>query len=351
MYLEPALIILAILSVCGLALLLVRVYRRRHRYPQKKRLITKVTEKQHIETVDQAITQKVERAFALLDDLARQGVLDLDTTRVAFGEDVYMSTETGAAFAELSLDQEETVAERLRRIKWGWTIRHVMATLALLGGVVILSWLGLTGYRAQVLGRVTMAGELYANVITEVLSILITVGIVGGVSRWQGIKREKQALILQMGSPDRGFAVEATRILRVRGWLSDGSLQKAWLREANLQDADLKDANLEGADLRKANLRGADLRRANLRRGQLPMADLEGADLRGADLRGTLLILSTLRGARLEDAQFDKTTTLPDGTNWAPKINFIDYSESATWTQGRHSSPRSADDRSEYGDN
>ncbi len=74
-----------------------------------------------------------------------------------------------------------------------------------------------------------------------------------------------------MGSPDNAFAVEAVRILRVRGWLTDGSLREKDFREANLQRA-----NLEKADLQGANFSWADMREANLTEANLKWANLGG---------------------------------------------------------------------------
>jgi hypothetical protein len=66
----------------------------------------------------------------------------------------------------------------------------------------------------------------------------------------------KAELILQMGSPDNGFAIEAARQLRALGWL-ENTLQDVDLGFANLQGVILRDANLQGTDLTGANLQNA----------------------------------------------------------------------------------------------
>lgn len=50
-----------------------------------------------------------------------------------------------------------------------------------------------------------------------------------------------------MDSPTNSIAREAVRILRARGWLTDGSLQGAYLYRANLQSTFLVKADLAGA--------------------------------------------------------------------------------------------------------
>jgi hypothetical protein len=106
---------------------------------------------------------------------------------------------------------------------------------------------------------------------------------------------DKKTLILQMGSPTNWFAIEAVRTLRARGWLQDGTLERANLRAANLQDADLSDANLRvtdlsGADLQNVNLadaclEGSRMNSTNLRGAECCRVNMENADLTGADLQ------------------------------------------------------------------
>jgi hypothetical protein len=181
--------------------------------------------------------------------------------------------------------------------------------------------------------------DLYANGGAELLSIAVTVLVIDGLNQRRATREQKEALILQMGSPDRGFAIEATRILASKGWLEDGSLTGADLCGANLSGAslggaDLRDADLRGADLRDADLSGASLSGADLSAtlpGVLSGANLTGAGLRYADLRGADLSGANLTGADLRyanlysvgdtDAKFGGGTTLPDGSRWTKDTN------------------------------
>lgn len=98
----------------------------------------------------------------------------------------------------------------------------------------------------------------------EAFGIIFTIVVLDRLANDRAIKAEKRDLILQMGSPDNSFAIEAVRILTLRGWLKDGSLQDARLWKANLQEANLMGANLQNANLMGANLRHARLDAANI---------------------------------------------------------------------------------------
>ena len=139
--------------------------------------------------------------------------------------------------------------------------------------------------------------QIYRDIHAEMISIGITVLILGNFDQYLRIKSEKKSLILQMGSPNREFAIEAVRQLRQRGWLKDGTTMGAYLVGANLEDADLFIAHLEFADLSKAHLAGAFLEGADLAGAYLEGADLAGAVLIDAHLAGAYLV-----GANLEDA-------------------------------------------------
>lgn len=170
-----------------------------------------------------------------------------------------------------------------------------------------------------------LAVDLYANVGAELLSLAATVLVIDRLNQRRATQQEKRRLILQMGSPDNAFAVEAARILSSEEWLEDGSLKKAKLRSANLQkarlwdadlqeaylrhailqDAKLRGANLQETDLQEANLKGAVLRDANLKGANLRGANLQEADLREADLQGIDLRETLLKGADLQNANLE----------------------------------------------
>ena len=163
--------------------------------------------------------------------------------------------------------------------------------------------------------------------------------------------REKERLVLQMGSPDNGFSVEAARQLRSYGWLYDGTLRDAIFHHANLAGADLRRANLVGANMRKSNLRGAKLwdsklsdtimLHADLSRADLQEADLSRAALGMTNLRAGSLIETNLAGADLRDANlanailgddhmptiFDTLTILPDSSAWSNDTDMARFTD------------------------
>lgn len=194
-------------------------------------------------------------------------------------------------------------------------------------GVAILL-LGLLGYFQP--GTSTLLADLAATLI----GIGITVLIIDNAGEVIKRREEKKRLILQMGSPDNAFAVEAVRQLKERGWLVDGSLHRAELRFANLSNVDLSGADLREVDLSRAdlsgsylygsNLAGAILREANLSEAILFRADVSEANLFAANIVGADLRYANLKGSNLEqvknlseeqlaEAIIDKRTILLSG--------------------------------------
>ncbi len=154
----------------------------------------------------------------------------------------------------------------------------------------------------------------------------------------------KLELINKIAKLENKSTLQAVEELRVRGWLTDGSLrgtalcqaqmQNADLMEADLRNVDFHQADLEFADLRKARLNGARLNRASLQRANLGNADLTYADLYKANLRGAQNVtdqqLSTvheLLGAIMPDGSvYDGRFDLPGDlarARWA-KLNVDD---------------------------
>ena len=138
--------------------------------------------------------------------------------------------------------------------------------------------------------------ELWANLGTELLSIAITILIIDELYQKRDEQREKEQLILQMGSPDAAFSQEAIRKLRSHGWLIDGSL------------------------------RGVDLSWANLEKGYLWNADLQKANFSHAKLSGTYLTKANLSGAIIKEDQFKQLRNLrgaimPSGDYYDGRFN------------------------------
>jgi hypothetical protein len=104
--------------------------------------------------------------------------------------------------------------------------------------------------------------DLSSNIAIELISIAVTIIVLDRMNEWRSQYHYKKSIIQQMGSQSNDFALDAARIAKNEGWLSDGSFQGANLSFANLQRAKLFGANLHGASLSGANLHGAVLREA-----------------------------------------------------------------------------------------
>jgi len=188
--------------------------------------------------------------------------------------------------------------------------------------------------------------DFYANMGTELASIAITILIIDRLNERRADEHRKEALVLQMGSPDNSFAVEAARMLNAQGWLAGNALRKAHLSRANLATANLQNVNLEDAQLPLANLSKTKLTHANLSCAYMQGSNLEHAALDGANLRGTNLNDANLLNARIDpQTQFDEQTILPDCTYWTPGADlsrFTDPEHRDFWRSHNPNSPACA---------
>lgn len=172
-------------------------------------------------------------------------------------------------------------------------------------GFAIL-FVGILGFISGPIPYITGWTTAYYSIRAELIGIGVTVLIIDNANEAVKRREEKKRLILQMGSPDNAFAVEAVRQLTERGWLIDGSLNGARLMKADLNDANLFRAELINADLRLAKLQKANLWLANLYETMLGNADIRGADLNEANLYKADLRRANLQGANLRESNMKK---------------------------------------------
>lgn len=209
----------------------------------------------------------------------------------------------------------------------------------------------------------TFVGDFYANVSSELGSVAITVLIIDYLNERRQRTEQKKQLIRQMGSAERGLALNAVDELRALGAVKDGSLVGIYLEEAKLSGvrlgrADLRYAHMDFADLSNshmyfANLEGADMSGSDFRGAVLTGANLRRADFVAAKLQGALLSEADLTHAKLDKAQFDETTQLPDKSNWAPRTDlsrFTDPTHPKYWRSEMPESPAYAGRRAAAGD-
>ncbi len=141
--------------------------------------------------------------------------------------------------------------------------------------------------------------------------------------------------------------LQALAELRVRGWLTDGSLRGTALCQAQMQSADLMDADLRNvdfhqaaldfADLRKAKLNGAKLNRASLRHANLGMADLTYADLYKVDMHGA----QNVTDEQLSKAHELLGAIMPDGSVYDGRFNLPGDVARARWAKVNVDDPAS----------
>jgi hypothetical protein len=259
--------------------------------------------------------------------------------------------------------------KRWQRFYQWWTLTRVLGALALLIGVV------------SVLVDLPVPPFL-SDIAPELVGIGVTVLLIDSANERRATIAEKAAFILQMGSSNNDFALEAARISDQKGWLMDGTFHNAYLAranlqsayleranlqgaalfEANLQQAKLAEANLQGADFRGADLQGADfweaelqgahleetnlegasLRKTNLKSAGLTAANLKEANLWNANLRGAYLQAANLQGVSFESPfgiddppTCDENTILPDGTFWTPGRDLHEFTHPEEGPQSR----------------
>lgn len=254
---------------------------------------------------------------------------------------------------------------------WGvpvWLYKHLRITLTFATILAVFFLIALPFFYAQDnLGLGPLAGSgtpeaERAKTLWDWLDLLIVPAILAGGALWfnsQAKKREEdrandryreEALqkyfdsMLEMllkndlarGNIDAAVMMRTTsvlrrmnpdRVLEVLNFLRDygrvNTIDQIKLQGINLNRANLAEFDLSDTDLTGANLEAADLSSANLNGANLTNANLNGADLRHADLG-----LANLQDAILDDAKFNRRTTLPDGAKWTPRINLARYTNS-----------------------
>ncbi|MGF1504437.1 MAG: pentapeptide repeat-containing protein [Anaerolineae bacterium] len=140
--------------------------------------------------------------------------------------------------------------------------------------------------------------------------------------RAERIARQKEELIVRLGSRVNAEAMRAAEELRYHEWLFDETLD-----DANLANANLQNVNFARARLVRVRLHRATLQEASFYHADLSGSFLVGVDAREAIFRGAVLDKVYMQGANLEgcasltDAQLArcarlKGATMPDGARY-----------------------------------
>lgn len=169
--------------------------------------------------------------------------------------------------------------------------------------VAILGHLVQNNFKFSLVGFVD---ALWPNIATDLTSISITVLIIDTLYRLQSIRKEKEELVLQLGSTNNLFALEALRMIKSKRWgyKADSTINGAFLANANLQTSDLSTMNLMECDLSNSNLVDALLNSTTLSYTKLIFADLSNVKLNYASLDHANLVGSNLTNIEADEANF-----------------------------------------------
>ena len=213
-----------------------------------------------------------------------------------------------------------SIQRRLRLLKMRWNCRPHFGVDDWIALFVLTS--GILGFMD---GLIPYKPEWYIAIQSELIGIGASVLIIANAGEYVSILQEKKRLILQMGSPDNAFAIEAVRQLNAKGWLFDGSLE-----DVNLINANLSGANLSGANLYEANLSNANLSNANLERAFLGPGNLSNANLSNANLSGISMMSLNLSNANLSNANLSHF--MPGHIDISSSnLDGAKYTEGTTW--------------------
>jgi len=160
----------------------------------------------------------------------------------------------------------------------------------------------------------------------------------------------KTELINKIWSQENKYSLQAIEEMRVRNWLSDGSLRGVAFCQAQLQSADLTNADLCEVDFHQASLDFANLSGAKLNSAKLNRASLQGANLDHADLTFADMHKVNLRGARnLCEQQLASVSHLfgammPDGKPYDGRYNLPGDLGQAKWARVDVNNPKAMAD-------
>lgn len=144
-------------------------------------------------------------------------------------------------------------------------------------------------------------------------------------------------LIRKLRSPENKRVLEAVEELRVRGWLTDGSLNNVPLCHVHMERADLIGAKFHNVDFHQADLRWADLSMADLSGTDLSRVELQGANLSATNLEVADMYKANLQGAHnLTDEQLAQAkrlfgATMMDGNIYDGRYNLPGDLQFALW--------------------
>ena len=154
--------------------------------------------------------------------------------------------------------------------------------------------------------------NVYTEMFGVILSVFISVVIVGGWTELRLTRQLKERLKREARSRSRDIAISAIESLCDKRWVyGEKSLLRSMdLSDVNLHNVVMPNANLTWVNFTRTNLSDATMLRANLQHTILRGADLSGAKLSGAKLQGAFMDFAILKGAFLERAELQGNNLL-----------------------------------------
>ncbi|MEM9951660.1 MAG: pentapeptide repeat-containing protein [Chloroflexota bacterium] len=229
-----------------------------------------------------------------------------------------------------------TLDDRLAENRSAWTDYWTSLTLEGVGKMMLAVALfvavaGALYWHGGMPDLRTLTGDFYANISSELASIVITVFVLDRLNQRRAKEDRKLELFRKAKSRSNDAAIEAVDQIRHEGiwddflmhhklneektdfyavkWsdvdLSRAHLENAYLSRAYLENADLSRAHLENANLSRAHLENANLIRAHLENANLSRAHLENVGLTEAHLENAKLTEAQLENANLSGAQLE----------------------------------------------
>ena len=162
--------------------------------------------------------------------------------------------------------------------------------------IILIIGCQLTGHR----GLINVIGDSYSAWLGILVDALLLYFI-----NWAIRREEKDKLINQFASESNDFALDATKRLRKKGWLTDGRLNGIDMTDAHLDKANLSKAMLQNVNLSYASMKASILVEANFSNSNLTGSDLSNTQCRWTNFQNANLRWANLENATLDGANFD----------------------------------------------
>lgn len=164
--------------------------------------------------------------------------------------------------------------------------------------------------------------DFFASLVPEFFGLIITVLILDFLYDIRSSLELKTQLLIEIASSDNGTAIRAAKLMEVKGWLHDGTMEHGDLMNADLSKLAIKPkAKFDGVNLTKAKLHhveitdsdfnkciantSLDMKGVDFKHSKLFRNRFNNSHLIGADFRKTKLHRVSFKDCNLLGAQFD----------------------------------------------